>query len=104
MKRKTGAFFAGVCALTALAAFDCQATKKKYISFGWEYKRLSPQAILENADRFKATGIDGIGIYLCATNSAGKELTFISRGDKWEREAFLPQIPHQGRGSPGGRQ
>ena len=69
------------------------APGKKYISFGWEYKRLSPQAILANAEKFKATGIDGIGIYLCATNSAGKELMFVSRGDKWEREAFLPQIP-----------
>ena len=66
---------------------------KKYISFGWEYKCLTPQAILANADKFAATGIDGIGMYLCATNSEGKELKFISRGDKWEREAFMPQIP-----------
>ena len=88
---------AALLAVVSLCLFGAlrldAAPGKKYISFGWEYKRLSPQAILANAEKFKATGIDGIGIYLCATNSAGKELTFISRGDKWEREAFLPQIP-----------
>ena len=84
--------------LGALVAVNCLASvqtmpKKKYISFGWEYKRLSAQDILDNADKFRNTGIDGIGIYLCATNSAGKELKFITVGDKWEREAFKPQIP-----------
>ena len=80
-------------ACSALCVSIARAGASKYISFGWEYKCLTPQAILANADKFAATGIDGIGIYLCATNSEGKELKFISRGDKWEREAFMPQIP-----------
>ena len=81
-------------AMSAIAASaGGTSARKKYISFGWEYKCLTPQAILANADKFAATGIDGIGMYLCATNSEGKELKFISKGDKWEREAFLPQIP-----------
>jgi gamma-glutamyl-gamma-aminobutyrate hydrolase PuuD len=53
--------------LGALVAVNCLASvqtmpKKKYISFGWEYKRLSAQDILDNADKFRNTGIDGIGI------------------------------------------
>ncbi len=84
---------AAMMAAGTLAAVAGEAPSKKYISFGWEYKRLTPQAILANAEKFAATGIDGIGIYLCATNSEGKELKFISNGDKWEREAFLPQVP-----------
>ena len=79
--------------VTALPSFADMQTGKKYLSFGWEYRGLSPQDILSNADKFAATGIDGIGIYLRATNSVGKELMFVSRCDKWEREAFLPQIP-----------
>ena len=82
--------FLAIAAVGAVNAFGSVQTmpKKKYISFGWEYKRLSAQDILDNADKFRQTGIDGIGIYLCATNSAGKELKFITVGDKWEREAF----------------
>ena len=80
-------------AAVLLGAVAGEASGKKYISFGWENKCLTPQAILANADKFAATGIDGIGIYLCATNSEGKELKFISRGDRWEREAFMPQLP-----------
>ena len=93
MNRKSGICSAFVCVLAVGLAFSCQAAKKKYISFGWEYKRLTPQAILDNAEKFKSKGIDGIGIYLCATNSLGKEIMFVSHGGKWEREAFLPQIP-----------
>ena len=85
----------GTLCLTAsvIAAAEGSTAQKKYISFGWEYKRLSPWNILENADKFRKTGIDGIGIYLCATNSLGKELKFITAGEKWEREAFKDQIP-----------
>ena len=93
MNRKSGICSAFVCVLAVGLAFSCQAAKKKYISFGWEYKRLTPQASLDNAEKFKSKGIDGIGIYLCATNSLGKEIMFVSHGGKWEREAFLPQIP-----------
>lgn len=77
----------------AFSVLDASAAKKKYISFGWEYKRLSAQDILNNADKFRQTGFDGIGIYLTATNSLGKELKFITQGEKWEREAFKDQIP-----------
>ena len=93
MNCKSGISSALVCVLAVGLALSCHAAKKKYISFGWEYKRLTPQAILDNAEKFKSAGIDGIGIYLCATNSLGKEIMFVSHGGKWEREAFLPQIP-----------
>ena len=36
------------------------AGQKKYISFGWEYKRLTPSMILANAEKFKDTAIDGM--------------------------------------------
>ena len=85
-----------VCALGVIAAAlsaSGDMPSKKYIAFGWEFKRIPPKVLLANADKFQATGIDGVGIYLCATNSAGKELMFISRGDKWEKEAFRDQVP-----------
>ena len=102
--RKTvhvGKSYAGnpYAAALAIVAFSLAATvfgdspRKKYIAFGWEFKRISPKVLLANADKFQATGIDGVGIYLCATNSAGKELMFVSRGDRWEKEAFRDQVP-----------
>ena len=94
MRRSTMIPFLAAVSAAVISAYASDASaKKKYIAFGWEFRRLTPQAILANAEKFKATGIDGIGIYLCATNSAGKELMFVSRGDRWEREAFMPQLP-----------
>lgn len=80
--------------LLALAALAMEGNAaKKFISFGWEYKRITPEALLANADKFKDTAIDGVGIYLSATNSAGKELMFVAKGDVWERAAFERQLP-----------
>ena len=91
MKRFACFLCATIAAFSTFAQGDLP--RKKYISFGWEFKRISPKVLLANADKFQTTGIDGVGIYLCATNSAGKELMFISRGDRWEKEAFRDQIP-----------
>ena len=45
--------------------------RKKCISFGWEYGCLTPAQLLANAEKFKDTAIDGVGIYLMATNRTG---------------------------------
>ena len=59
--------------LAASVAF-ADSPRKKCISFGWEYGRLTPEQLLANADKFKDTVIDGVGIYLRATNHAGKAI------------------------------
>lgn len=79
-------------AVLVLIALDALAGKK-YVSVGWEYRNATPAQLLANADKLKDTALDGVGIYPCATNAAGEEMKFVSRGAKWEREPFLPQIP-----------
>ena len=81
-----------VCAVCAAVALSAVAGQKKYIAFGWEFQRLTPKQILANADKFRGTALDGIGLYPCATNSLGKELKYVSAGEKWEREAFRDQL------------
>ncbi|MBR3221376.1 MAG: hypothetical protein IKF72_04020 [Kiritimatiellae bacterium] len=69
--------------------------RKKCISFGWEYGRLTPEQILANADKFKDTVVDGVGIYLRATNRVGKAIgTYgFMTNPEWDIEAFATQIP-----------
>ena len=45
--------------------------RKKYIAYGWEFRNLNPAEILAHADRFASLPIDGVGIVVSATNSAG---------------------------------
>ena len=82
-----------VCILVCLtvAASELLAmpvTRKKCIAFGWEHGFITPTQLLANADKFKGTAIDGIGIYLMATNRAGMAIGsrgFMS-GPEWENE------------------
>ena len=79
-------------------ASECIATvpdvvQKKYISFGWEFKHATPEQLLSNADKLRGKAMDGVGIYLSATNSKGQLLRFVCKGDKWEREPFKSQMP-----------
>ena len=80
-------FTVGVLPIVAV-----NAGQKKYISFGWEYRRLTPAMIVANAEKFKDTAIDGIGIYVNTTNSLGQHLMFPTSGHVWEREAFRSQL------------
>ena len=59
-----------LAAVTALA----DAPRKKCIAFGWEFGFLTPDQILANAGKFSGTAIDGVGIYLMATNRAGQAI------------------------------
>lgn len=83
-----------VVALVVATAF-ADSPRKKCISFGWEYGRLTPEQILANADKFKGTVVDGVGIYLRATNRAGKAIgTYgFMTNPEWDIEAFAAQIP-----------
>ena len=58
----------------AVATAFADSPRKKCISFGWEYGRLTPEQLLANAEKFKGTVVDGVGIYLRATNRAGKAI------------------------------
>ena len=88
MKRLTSLF----AVLVAAQVASSHAGQKKYVSFGWEYRSLTPAMILANAEKFKDTAIDGIGVYVNATNSLGRTLKFVTSGEVWEREAFRDQI------------
>ena len=89
-----------VCILVCLtvAASELLAMpvpRKKCIAFGWEHGFITPIQLLANADKFKGTAIDGIGIYLMATNRAGMAIGsrgFMS-GPEWDLEAFKSQLP-----------
>ena len=69
--------------------------RKKCIAFGWEFGSLTPEQILANAGKFKGTAIDGVGIYLMATNRAGQAIGSrgFTSGPEWDFEAFASQLP-----------
>ena len=81
-----------VAALIAVQMASSHAGQKKYISFGWEYRSLTPAMVLSNADKFKDTAIDGIGLYVNVTNSLGQRLKFVTTGEVWEKDAFRDQL------------
>ncbi len=78
--------------VSSLAISAAGAVQKKYLDFGWQYRYIPPAALLANADKFKDTAIDGVSIYLTATNSDGQAFSFVSHPQRWEREAFAPQL------------
>ena len=97
---------AGACALAAMggavvSSADCptpeanNALRKKCIAFGWEYGFVTPEQLLDNAAKFKDTAIDGVGIYLMATNRAGRPIASrgFTSGPEWDFEAFKSQLP-----------
>ena len=79
----------------AVATAFADSPRKKCISFGWEYGRLTPEQLLANADKFKGTVVDGVGIYLRATNRVGKAIgTYgFMTNPEWDIEAFAAQMP-----------
>ena len=81
-----------VLAVLFLAGSASGAVQKKYLDFGWQYRYIPPSALLANADKFKGTAIDGVSIYLTATNSLGQAFSFVSHPQRWEREAFSSQL------------
>ena len=91
--RKYSVVLAYVFFSTVVAFAD--GIRKKCISFGWEHEFVTPAQLLANADKFKGSVIDGIGIYLRAANHEGKpigSLDFLNN-PKWDIEAFAGQIP-----------
>ena len=55
---RTFALFVGLCIVTAAVA-----SPKKFIFVGWDTGDLAPYEIVANAERLKAAGCDGVGIY-----------------------------------------
>jgi len=51
---------------------DWGRERKKVVAFGWEWKTMSPERLLEYADQIDASGIDGISIYVKASGNDGK--------------------------------
>ena len=88
-----------VCSLAVLVAAGelcaIPTLRKKCIAFGWEYHRLTPEQILANAGKFKDTAIDGVEIYLKATNRTGKvfDTSSIMSEPEWDIRGFDGQIP-----------
>ena len=82
-------------ALAASAVSRADTPRKKCIAFGWEFRFITPQQMLANAEKFKDTAIDGVGIYLMATNRAGQAICSagFTSGPEWDIEAFEDQIP-----------
>ena len=79
----------------AVATAFADAPRKKCIAFGWEFGFLTPDQILANAEKFNGTAIDGVGIYLMATNRAGQAIGSrgFTSGPEWDFEAFASQLP-----------
>ena len=79
-----------VCFIAAseCAAAGQDAVQKKYLSFGWEFKNATPEQLLSNAGKLRGKAIDGVGIHLAATNSEGRLLRLVSKGDKCSSDLF----------------
>jgi hypothetical protein len=90
---------AAVCLLAAIlvvgGASATPVPRKKCIACGWEFGTVSPAQLLANADKFADTAIDGVGIYLSATNSAGRKIDThgFTSDQEWDFEAFADQLP-----------
>ena len=77
--------------ILAASTLTMPAAEKKIISFGWEFQKASPAQILANSDRFKALGINGVGISLRTRDDKGDSSTFrrqIVNGPKYQMSDF----------------
>lgn len=61
--------------MTAVVAAAASGATKKYIFAGWDIGDASPQEILEHADKFDASGCDGVAVGIAsAFPSAGQDI------------------------------
>ncbi|MBR2837884.1 MAG: hypothetical protein IKE55_03805 [Kiritimatiellae bacterium] len=96
MKRLVHA--AGAAVLLALAAGAASAAmpEKKIVLYGWDTGEASLETVLSNADKFAATGLDGISIAIKG-NRAGiprksqtRDFAFVD--PKWTKAEFSKQV------------
>ena len=85
-------------ALAALSSATAQelpgAVTKKFIAFGWEFGFYNdPAFLLENADLFASTGIDGVGLYPSKMIGGRSKTYSVLNDPEWKREDFAHQIP-----------
>ena len=87
---KSTLFF--LCLTTAF----CATARVKFIAHGWDTMDMEPATLLENADQFDATGIDGITIRLpVRKQSDGTEANYwhLPYDGPWNYETFADQVP-----------
>jgi len=83
----------------ALAASAAASERPKYIAFAWEFAGNTPQSLLELADKFDRTPLDGVGIKLKARAKVNGVMTNLRHksfmhGPAWPKSAFKKQIPY----------
>lgn len=83
-------------ALVFAAAFDALAAKK-YIFAGWDLGDVSPQEILENADKFDKSGCDGVAVALGSafpsTDQDVRKSLHVTEPPRWSDEDVAPIKP-----------
>ena len=95
MKRMSVLLCGALAAFFAATAQELPgAVKKKFIAFGWEFGFYNdPAFLLENADLFASTGIDGVGLYPSKKINGRSKTCSVINDPEWKREDFAHQIP-----------
>ena len=95
MKRIIALFLVALTASFTVAAQELPgAVTKKFIAFGWEFGFYNdPAFLLENADLFASTGIDGVGLYPSRKMGDRAKPYSVINDPEWKREDFAHQIP-----------
>lgn len=69
-------------------------SRAKVIGHGWDLLATSPEEILENAEAFDATGLDGVSVVLCAPDGKGGRYSSLSAPlAKWPKGVFDGALP-----------
>ena len=64
----------GLMAVSLLQTVSAEPTAKKIIATGWDTLRVQPEEILENADKFADSGVDGINLTFSTRNGEGQRI------------------------------
>ena len=85
---------AAALAFVALSSYG-EATRKKFVLFGWELQDATPGQILANAGKLAGTSFDGVGIYPRIKMPDGREYTHrnVTDGPEFPEGVFDSYLP-----------
>ena len=101
MKRSVLSFALMMLPVMAFCALGEQGEARssaKYVAFAWEFNSTSAKDLLDLADEFDKTPLDGVGIKPRAVAEVNGKKTVLSyrhfmHQEAWPKEAFADQIP-----------
>ena len=68
--------------------------RQKFIAHGWDLLRTTPEEILDNAEAFGRTGVDGVTVCLSGLTASGRKYSYSSMmtDEPWTFEMFAPRM------------